>query len=59
MYYVRSLRFEDRPDYSGLKNMFKLLMKKEGLEYDHLFDWVLMSQQHLGKELEVESNEGE
>lgn len=57
MYYVRSMRFEDRPDYSSVRKMFKLLMKKEGLEYDHIFDWVLVSQQHLGKELELLSNE--
>lgn len=42
MQYVRSLRFEDRPDYGGLRMIFKRLMRKEGLEYDHVFDWVLI-----------------
>lgn len=42
MQYVRSLRFEDRPDYGGLRMIFKRLMRKEGLEYDHVFDWVLV-----------------
>jgi hypothetical protein len=44
MHYTRSLRFEDRPDYSGIRNIFKKLMLKEGLEYDHMFDWVITSQ---------------
>lgn len=41
MHYTRSLRFEDRPDYSGIRTIFKKLMVKEGLEYDHVFDWVI------------------
>jgi serine/threonine protein kinase len=41
MYYVRALRFEDRPDYNSIRLIFKKLMKKEGFEYDHMFDWVM------------------
>ena len=48
MHYVRCLRFEDRPDYTGIRNTFKKLMVKEGYEYDHLFDWVMISSSHLG-----------
>ena len=39
MHYTRSLKFEDRPDYSFLKKMFKELMIKKNLEYDYVFDW--------------------
>jgi len=39
--YCRSLRFEDRPDYTHLKRMFKDLMAKEGYEQDWMFDWVI------------------
>lgn len=45
MHYVRSLRFEDRPDYSGIRSTFKKLMSKEGFEYDHVFDWVMINPQ--------------
>ena len=44
MNYCRSLRFEDRPDYSHLRKMFKELLVKEGLEYDYAFDWVIMNE---------------
>jgi serine/threonine protein kinase len=39
MHYTRSLKFEDRPDYSFLKKMFKELMIKKNLDYDYVFDW--------------------
>ena len=42
--YCRSLRFEDRPDYSHLRKMFKELLVKEGHEYDYAFDWVIMNE---------------
>jgi hypothetical protein len=42
--YCRSLRFEDRPDYSHLRKMFKELLVKEGFEYDYAFDWVIMNE---------------
>ena len=43
MHYVRVLRFEDRPDYGGIRLIFKKLMRKEGFEYDHVFDWILIA----------------
>ena len=51
MQYVRTLRFEDRPDYSGIRGAFKRLLAKEGHEYDHLYDWVMINQQHLGSNI--------
>ena len=48
MHYVRSLRFEDRPDYSGIRQIFKSLMKKSGYEYDHLYDWVMIDNARIG-----------
>ena len=44
MNYCRCLRFEDRPDYSHLRKMFKELLVKEGLDYDYAFDWVIMNE---------------
>ncbi len=43
MHYVRALRFEDRPDYAGIRLIFKKLMRKEGFEYDHVFDWIIIA----------------
>lgn len=51
MHYVRALRFEDRPDYSGIRQIFKQLLTKSGYEYDHLFDWVMVNQSHIGENI--------
>ena len=36
---VRALEFEDRPDYTALRNIFRELFYKLGFEYDYQFDW--------------------
>lgn len=41
--YCRSLRFEDRPDYTYLKRTLKDLFLREGYQYDFVFDWTLMN----------------
>ncbi|KAK2364351.1 casein kinase protein [Trifolium repens] len=41
-HYCRSLQFEDKPDYSRLKRLFKALFIREGYEFDHVFDWTLL-----------------
>jgi len=38
--YTRSLDFDDLPDYEGLRNLFRGLGAKHGIEYDSKFDWV-------------------
>ena len=42
MTHVRCLKFEDKPDYTLLKNVFKQSMGKEGMLNDSIFDWVLL-----------------
>ena len=37
--YCRSLRFEDKPDYSYLGELFRGLFHKLGYTYDYIFDW--------------------
>eukprot|EP00792_Barthelona_sp_PAP020_P005912 TRINITY_DN2848_c0_g1_i3.p1 TRINITY_DN2848_c0_g1~~TRINITY_DN2848_c0_g1_i3.p1 ORF type:complete len:397 (+),score=76.47 TRINITY_DN2848_c0_g1_i3:52-1242(+) len=37
--YVRTLRFDDRPDYSYLRKLFRDLFNREGYHFDYLFDW--------------------
>eukprot|EP01006_Ploeotia_vitrea_P033080 TRINITY_DN65227_c0_g1_i3.p1 TRINITY_DN65227_c0_g1~~TRINITY_DN65227_c0_g1_i3.p1 ORF type:complete len:317 (+),score=37.01 TRINITY_DN65227_c0_g1_i3:72-1022(+) len=39
--YVRSLRFEDRPDYQYLRKLFRDLFVREGFQMDYVFDWTL------------------
>ena len=42
--YCRSLRFEDKPDYSYLKRLFKDLFANKGMEMDHEgVTWASMS----------------
>ncbi|KAI9262737.1 kinase-like domain-containing protein [Sporodiniella umbellata] len=39
--YVRSLRFDDKPDYSYLRKLFRDLFVREGFQYDYIFDWTI------------------
>ena len=45
--YCRNLRFDEKPDYAYLKNLFKDLFVKSGFEYDNMYDWV-----QIGKDKE-------
>ncbi|KAK7465287.1 serine/threonine protein kinase [Stygiomarasmius scandens] len=37
--YTRALRFDDKPDYSYARNLFRDLFVREGYQYDYVFDW--------------------
>lgn len=37
--YCRKLKFNEKPDYSVLRNMFKSLFKEKEYKYDYVFDW--------------------
>jgi len=37
--YCRNLKFEEKPDYNHLKNLFKDLFMKSGFEFDYQYDW--------------------
>src|ERR1700753_1971464 len=37
--YCRALRFDDKPDYSYLRKLFRDLFVREGYLYDYVFDW--------------------
>lgn len=37
--YTRSLRFDDKPDYSYLKRLFRDLIVRSDFKYDYMFDW--------------------
>ncbi|RID78002.1 hypothetical protein BRARA_A00865 [Brassica rapa] len=40
--YCRSLRFEDKPDYSYLRRLFRDLFIREGYQFDYVFDWTAL-----------------
>ncbi|KIY99580.1 hypothetical protein MNEG_8384 [Monoraphidium neglectum] len=37
---VRSLRFDEKPDYAFLRRMLRDLFAKEGWNWDYVFDWI-------------------
>ncbi|KAJ1822587.1 serine/threonine protein kinase [Coemansia sp. RSA 2675] len=37
--YARSLRFDDKPDYTYLKRLFRDLFVRSDYKYDYMFDW--------------------
>ena len=39
--YTRSFRFDDKPDYSYLRKIFRDLFVREGFQYDYVFDWTV------------------
>ncbi|KAJ3157337.1 serine/threonine protein kinase [Geranomyces variabilis] len=48
--YTRSLRFDDKPDYSYLRKLFRDLFIREGYHYDYVFDWTVVKYQQEGRE---------
>lgn len=39
MNYVKALKFEEKPDYSYLRGLFKDIFKKFNFELDYKYDW--------------------
>lgn len=36
----RGLRFDEAPDYGYLRNLFKGLAARQGIQYDGMYDWL-------------------
>ncbi|XP_022002569.1 casein kinase 1-like protein 11 [Helianthus annuus] len=47
-HYCRSLRFDDKPDYSYLKRLFRDLFIREGYQFDYVFDWTVLKYPQVG-----------
>lgn len=43
--YTRSLRFDDKPNYSYLRKIFRDLFVNEHFKYDYVFDWTVYKYQ--------------
>jgi casein kinase 1 epsilon len=54
LHYCRALKYEDKPDYSFLRQLFKDLVMRENLHYDLAFDWTLRP-----AELELSSDQAD
>ena len=37
--YTRDIKFDEKPDYALVKNLFKKLIDKEKIEVDYNYDW--------------------
>lgn len=53
--HVRSLRFDDRPDYDHLKRLFRELFFRKGYSYDNTYDWA--TREEAGPIVEPASDE--
>lgn len=40
--YCRSMRFDEKPDYSYLRQLFRNLFHRQGFTYDYVFDWNML-----------------
>ncbi|XP_068938242.1 casein kinase I isoform X3 [Petaurus breviceps papuanus] len=53
--FCRSLRFDDKPDYSYLRQLFRNLFHRQGFSYDYVFDWNMLKFGPAGDGAEVPS----
>jgi len=56
-HYCRSLRFEDKPDYSYLKRLFRDLFIREGYQFDYVFDWTILKYPQIGSNPRMRAGE--
>jgi casein kinase 1 len=57
--YCRALRFDDKPDFSYLRKMFRELFTKEGYQWDYVFDWTILKHQQTARPTSVPDAPGE
>ncbi|KAL7586966.1 hypothetical protein Lser_V15G41373 [Lactuca serriola] len=39
---LRSLTFDQKPNYGFLKRLFRDLLTQEGFDFDYVFDWAIL-----------------
>ena len=52
----RNLRFDERPQYAAMRNMFKDLFQRNGYKYDYQYDWVILNDKKEKMEKREEKN---
>lgn len=55
--YTRSLRFDDKPDYSYLRKIFRDLFVREGFQYDYVFDWTVYKYQKNASQIKAQEEQ--
>ncbi|KAI8911861.1 kinase-like domain-containing protein [Gorgonomyces haynaldii] len=46
MRYVRRLRFEEQPDYTRIRQLFRDVFIRHNFEYDYMYDWIVLQQKN-------------
>ena len=55
--YPRNLKFEEKPNYDFLKNLLYDVIKKENIQLDYNYDWIILKKKEDEKEKEKEKYE--
>jgi len=55
--YCRNLKFDDKPDYNYLKNLFKDLFTKSGFENDYQYDWNVLARKKKDEKKDINDKE--
>ena len=50
----RNLRFDERPQYTAMRNMFKDLFQRSGYKCDYQYDWVILGNKGSKEEMKDE-----
>jgi len=56
--YVRSLRFEEKPDYAYLRQLIRNLFYRQGFTYDYIFDWNTLKDEKDAITTDIEGKAG-
>lgn len=57
-HYCRSLRFDDKPDYTYLKRLFRDLFIREAYQFDYIFDWTVLKYPQIGANARIRQPTG-
>ena len=38
---IRQLKFDEKPNYRAMQNLFKGLSELQGIKYDFVYDWTM------------------
>ena len=53
------MRFDERPNYSAMRNMFKELFQRNGYKFDFQYDWVVLQEKKEKLEKKEENKRGD